>query len=643
MINSLFGQIKQLRATINSLESLKIDLYINDFLTSSKNSSTSEESLKLYNNINKKLEEDLITKYFLIVLNYKIQIHNNQLSLEQFQFENLNKNFNNIVKSNFFFKNSDIENKLISEDNISLIIHNSSRVYLETKNTQDKTFLLVNLDSPILHKFETWQHFFIFRINRKAIALNKFDKDQSLKNKMKTYSAMLLSQNRGSEDMKIKKMALKEIGFYLTQVKTDPRHALEILIRLFKAFKIEKEIIQTVFFTNQQYNRARLDQNLNQALKKKKKVLSVKDATKDEKMIFVLKKSFEFLEGDKSLSEILILNKNIRKNLKKKFIKEILVSLVCEPELSHADIAPALFEMLEPEYQVKTHLTKKCKSSELNDIKLTKKEIDTVQLDLSRTRGEKHTIFRIKKLIYNFMHQYGDTIGYFQGLNFLSKFLICSFPEKDKKADDYPFAVLSALVDRVYSKFFDFKEDSKSGKNLLILFYILQRLMDINLPNLSIHFNREGIISQQFAANLLITMFSSYFTEDIKSPLLVRYISVAIEEGWAGIFKIFLSLLKICEKFILQCEMEEFMFFWTYLLKYPGFWQKQESYSFGELETMINPKLLQQLDLDLYYSQIRRMEYYDEMKVTPESLEVLREEFLLLSRSFKEMYDEVED
>ena len=99
MIEVLFSQIQTFRKSIDSLESLKIDLFLNECLYS-EFSKFPEMQKKLELNFDKRLDQDIIVKYTLISINYMIQIHHNQLFIKENRFNYLKHKFEKILESN---------------------------------------------------------------------------------------------------------------------------------------------------------------------------------------------------------------------------------------------------------------------------------------------------------------------------------------------------------------------------------------------------------------------------------------------------------------------------------------------------------------------------------------------------------------
>ena len=248
--------------------------------------------------------------------------------------------------------------ELISKDNITLIIHNSSRIFTKNPSNQKRIYLIEVLGSQYFLDVQTWKLFFMFRVRRKVLVMDRFDLINNKKGGFlsfnKTENLARISQELDNEiNQDVKKIALKEISFYLSCIKVEPEVSMNILVSLFKDFKIERDIFRLIFLTNQQYNKARLDYDLHLSIEKKI------DLTKDLKTYSDNKKLYNtfilvapFIYNDKSIFEILKLNKYLRRKLKKKIIK---IFFVHNPETNYHNyksLSNALYEAIDDSYYV---------------------------------------------------------------------------------------------------------------------------------------------------------------------------------------------------------------------------------------------------------------------------------------------------
>lgn len=93
------------------------------------------------------------------------------------------------------------------------------------------------------------------------------------------------------------------------------------------------------------------------------------------------------------------------------------------------------------------------------------------------------------------------TLDYCQGMNFIAGFLYLSLDREES----YAFAVLREVIEKYQmSQLFNTELSM-----LKLMFYQLDRLIAINLPDLHNHFKDEAINSSYFSSPFFITVFTS--------------------------------------------------------------------------------------------------------------------------------------
>jgi hypothetical protein len=93
------------------------------------------------------------------------------------------------------------------------------------------------------------------------------------------------------------------------------------------------------------------------------------------------------------------------------------------------------------------------------------------------------------------------TLDYCQGMNFIAGFLYLSLDREES----YAFAVLREVIQR-YKMSHIFNTELSMLK---LMFYQLDRLIAINLPDLHNHFKEETINSSYYSSPFFITIFTS--------------------------------------------------------------------------------------------------------------------------------------
>lgn len=113
-------------------------------------------------------------------------------------------------------------------------------------------------------------------------------------------------------------------------------------------------------------------------------------------------------------------------------------------------------------------------------------------------------------------------MAYFQGLNFIATYLVQLFPDPIDQLN-----CLDHVITNIFGVGIDLKQDFvnnklyRDGLGMLIMFYSLDRVFEMNAKQIFSHMQREGIGLQFIAANPIITIFTWNLDLDIiGSPLL---------------------------------------------------------------------------------------------------------------------------
>ncbi|KAJ8985689.1 hypothetical protein NQ317_014337 [Molorchus minor] len=137
---------------------------------------------------------------------------------------------------------------------------------------------------------------------------------------------------------------------------------------------------------------------------------------------------------------------------------------------------------------------------------------------------------------------YDVEVGYCQGLSFLAATLLLHMPEEQA------FCVLVKLM---YD--YGLRDLYKDGfENLHTKLYQLTRLMQEQLPQLSLHFDEHHIENHMFASQWFLTLFTARF------PLhfVFHIIDIFLLQGIETLFQVALALLMVSKKELLQLDFE---------------------------------------------------------------------------------------
>lgn len=134
-------------------------------------------------------------------------------------------------------------------------------------------------------------------------------------------------------------------------------------------------------------------------------------------------------------------------------------------------------------------------------------------------------------------------IGYCQGMSFVCGHLVYYLNEEDA------FWVLVSLV-----KTYEMGDMYRPGLPLLTtLLYKLDRLIQIYMPNLFLHFESLGVQTVMYASE----WFSTIFAYSFEFSMAARIWDVFFVEGVNYLLNLALAILKIAEPHILKLNFEE--------------------------------------------------------------------------------------
>jgi len=145
-------------------------------------------------------------------------------------------------------------------------------------------------------------------------------------------------------------------------------------------------------------------------------------------------------------------------------------------------------------------------------------------------------------------------LNYCQGMNFLAGFLFLCMGNQEYLA----FGALREVVDR-YAMTHLF---NKELPMLKLMFYQLDRLICIHLPDLHNHFKDESINSSFFSSSFFITLYTSIMQAQRTNKhawKLQRVWDHFLVHGYKVLFKASLLILKTYEEELLEKNFEEML------------------------------------------------------------------------------------
>ena len=155
--------------------------------------------------------------------------------------------------------------------------------------------------------------------------------------------------------------------------------------------------------------------------------------------------------------------------------------------------------------------------------------------------------------LYNVLKSFSlfhPEVGYCQGMQSITALLLMYMTEEEA------FWVLVCLADDPKYQMAELWREGMPGIHLR--FYQLQRVVELFLPKLAVHFEANDITSPSMyqATQWFITIF---LATDMKFGIITRIWDIYLNEGWKIVFRMAIGYLKYFEKEMMSMEMHEIL------------------------------------------------------------------------------------
>ena len=199
----------------------------------------------------------------------------------------------------------------------------------------------------------------------------------------------------------------------------------------------------------------------------------------------------------------------------------------------------------------------------IESIKENKKIVineNIINLDLSRThfsKNKEENKIKLGNILRAISHEFPE-INYYQGMNQIVAFLlnICDYNEEEA------FYLFACILK--YTEYSSIYENNLEKMNQL--FYQLDRLLNLYLPQIYIHFSQSSINAGYFLSSWPITLYTNFFDDSDKNnnaKNIMMIWDLFIFSGLKIILQIGLIILKYKEKEILEKSWESLLPFLT--------------------------------------------------------------------------------
>ena len=522
-----------------------------------------------FNRISEEFGKVLVKKNTLIqnrnlqhYLLLKIHEHvctNSDVDITKESFNILKDTYDKILK----------ESSKIPTENLILILNTASKI--TTKISKSNSIYQTSyLDHERFEDFDLWQKCLKMKESEQLLSLNKnvslFDSKNFSWNlaKARIKSSSLFQGINIADEPKLTlpkdklTIIIKDIAYILYRLNLPFETSAKLLVSLCyeKGYLWEDtEQVQMVYeklCLKEQFDKACNNYSL------KVGRMSSNNDNKENRVDCIAKCiSFvvKYLET-KDILQQLSVNKILRK-----YVKETILPIWLDRKNYPVNVRIELWTMFlfEDEFCLKKFLNPNVREEDMP------KEADIIDLDLNRTKAAQEDPQHLKSLrliLKNFVIKYRDTTSYFQGLNFLTSFLMKVF-----KSEELSYRMLNYLNENIYAYIFNKKDE----KQLPLVFYQFDRLVEIYFPNLSDHFYRERISSDQYASPFLITLFTTMASQEQDCGTIQEFWDIILSEKQIGVFKILQTIQHIFYDKFMEMKFEEYQMFWIDLPQKPHF------------------------------------------------------------------------
>ena len=217
--------------------------------------------------------------------------------------------------------------------------------------------------------------------------------------------------------------------------------------------------------------------------------------------------------------------------------------------------------------------------------------LDVMRMSFATNQKEKRE--QIENILRCLSIQHPET-DYCQGMNYIASFLL-HFTNDEKES----FEIFNKIL--IYTDYADLYTNELHRLNKY--FYVFDRIIYLFLPEVYIHLKNKAISVRYYISPWFITLFTSSFQHitERENPLILVFIfDVFILEGWKGVIKVGLCLMKHFESKIMNLGLESLLHFLINdILKF-DFFQNQ---NFEKLKNMydsikIDSALIENLDYE---------------------------------------------
>ena len=141
----------------------------------------------------------------------------------------------------------------------------------------------------------------------------------------------------------------------------------------------------------------------------------------------------------------------------------------------------------------------------------------------------------LKRILLNVSLEYKDSIGYYQGMNYIAMFLMEAFGDENKAYHFFCY-----ISDRILTKYF-----ANNFEGIVKLIWICDKMIQIHSPGLWAKLRHGGVSSIHFSVPNLITLFTSLIKNNEAKRHIYEIWDIMFCEGFSSIIKALIYILEV--------------------------------------------------------------------------------------------------
>lgn len=177
-----------------------------------------------------------------------------------------------------------------------------------------------------------------------------------------------------------------------------------------------------------------------------------------------------------------------------------------------------------------------------------------ISLDVKRTFANRKDFDHVslEQILRNISHPKMGNFAYYQGLNYVIGYFLEMI---ESPVETYNISMM--LMETYFRKYV-----GRNLDGLAILSHTLRRLLQIFLPRLAAHIDRnDSLIAGSMGANWILTLFTNLKKYKPHIRLLDQILDIFMAKGWVGFFKCVLVLFYYLERDILSLQSDQLLMF----------------------------------------------------------------------------------